>query len=82
MTDGPVGVTAPIWLRLSRAADTFSADASTDGETWTPIGEPYAIPAFSSASYHVGLAVVSGDPNALSAAVFDNVALTGVEADG
>jgi regulation of enolase protein 1 (concanavalin A-like superfamily) len=81
-TDGPVGVTAPIWLRLSRAADTFSAAASTDGETWTPIGEPHAMPAFGTASYHVGLAVVSGDPNALSTAVFDNVALIGVDADG
>jgi hypothetical protein len=40
------------------------------------------MPAFGTASYHVGLAVVSGDPNALSTAVFDNVALIGVDADG
>ncbi|GAA2154348.1 MULTISPECIES: alginate lyase family protein [Glycomyces] len=74
-TDGPVGVGAPIWLRLSRTGDAFSAATSTDGETWTPIGEPHAIPAFGTALYHVGLAVVSGDPAALSTAVFDQVSV-------
>lgn len=72
-TNGPTGVAAPIWLRLSRAADAFAAATSADGETWTPIGEPHAIPAFGTAPYLVGLAVVSGNPLALSTAVFDQV---------
>ena len=76
-TDGPTGVTAPIWLQLKREADTFSAATSTDGETWTPIGEPHAIPALGAAPYQVGLAVVSGDPLALSTAVFDQVSVSG-----
>ncbi|MFC3493680.1 alginate lyase family protein [Glycomyces rhizosphaerae] len=72
-TNGPTGVAAPIWLRLSRTADAFAAATSADGETWTPIGEPHSIPAFGTAPYLVGLAVVSGDPLALSTAVFDQV---------
>jgi regulation of enolase protein 1 (concanavalin A-like superfamily) len=81
-TDGPTGVTAPIWLRLSREGDAFSAASSTDGEAWTPIGEPHAIPAFGTAPYYVGLAVVSGDPLSLSTAVFDQVAVTSVDESG
>jgi hypothetical protein len=76
-TDGPTGVGAPIWLRLSREGEAFAAATSVDGETWAPIGEPHAIPAFGTAPYHVGLAVVSGDPLALSTAVFDQVTVTG-----
>ncbi|MDA1360951.1 alginate lyase family protein [Glycomyces luteolus] len=76
-TDGPNNVGAPIWLRLSRTGDAFAAATSADGQTWTPIGEPHAIPAFGTAPYHVGLAVVSGDPTALSTAVFDQVTVTG-----
>lgn len=81
-TNGPTGVSAPIWLRLSREGEVFSAASSTDGETWIPIGEPHAIPAFGTAPYHVGLAVVSGDPTALSTAVLDEVTVTGVDASG
>jgi regulation of enolase protein 1 (concanavalin A-like superfamily) len=76
-TDGPTSAGAPIWLRLGRTGDAFEAATSADGQTWTPIGEPHAIPAFGTASYHVGLAVVSGDPTALSTAVFDQVTVTG-----
>ncbi|WP_205325144.1 alginate lyase family protein [Glycomyces sp. YM15] len=75
-TDGPRGVGAPIWLRLAREGDAFAAATSADGETWTPVGEPHAIPAFGAAPYHAGLAVVSGNPLALSTAVFDQVTLT------
>jgi regulation of enolase protein 1 (concanavalin A-like superfamily) len=81
-TDGPKGVGAPIWLRLGREGDAFSAATSADGETWTPIGEPHAIPAFGTAPYHVGLAIVSGDPDALSTAVFDQVTVTGMDNGG
>lgn len=76
-TDGPGSIAAPIWLRLSREGDAFAAATSADGETWNPIGEPHPIPAFGTAPYHIGLAVVSGDPAALSTAVFNQVTVSG-----
>ena len=29
---------APVWLRLTRSADTVAADESADGATWRPVG--------------------------------------------
>jgi hypothetical protein len=74
-TDG-AAADAPVWLRLRREGTTFSAATSDDGETWTPVGDPDDIPTFGDAPFYAGLAVVSGDPEALSTAVFDGVSLT------
>jgi hypothetical protein len=64
------------WLRLRRIGDTFSAELSTDGQTWTPLGAPVAIPGFGDAPYHAGLAVVSRNPSVLNTTVFDHVSIT------
>ncbi|TDW92739.1 alginate lyase family protein [Kribbella sp. VKM Ac-2566] len=69
------GTGAPGWLRIRRTGNTFSAEVSSDGQSWTPIGAPGLIETFGSAPYYVGLAVVSGAPFALSTAVFDEVYL-------
>jgi hypothetical protein len=69
------GTGAPSWLRIRRTADTFSAEVSTDGESWISVGVPGRIETFGSAPYYVGLAVVSGDPFSLKTAVFDQVAV-------
>ncbi|MGZ0147752.1 alginate lyase family protein [Kribbella sp. WER1] len=63
------------WLRLRRTGNVFAAEVSADGETWNATGVPGEIPAFGTAPYYAGLAVVSGDPFTLSTAVFDNVSL-------
>ncbi|WP_410791776.1 alginate lyase family protein [Kribbella sp. C-35] len=70
------GTGAPGWLRIRRTGNAFSAEVSTDGESWIALGVPGQIETFGSAPYYVGLAVVSGDPFALNTAVFDHVALT------
>jgi hypothetical protein len=67
---------AATWLRLRRTGDTFVAETSSDGETWTPLGGPAAIPTFGDAPYHAGLAVVSRNPFALNTTVFDNVSIS------
>ncbi len=64
------------WLRLRRIGETFSAELSTDGQTWTPLGQPVAIPGFGDAPYHAGLVVVSRTPFALNTTVFDHVSIT------
>jgi alpha-tubulin suppressor-like RCC1 family protein/regulation of enolase protein 1 (concanavalin A-like superfamily) len=35
---------APVWLKLVRAGDTFTASYSADGVTWTGVAEPEVIP--------------------------------------
>jgi hypothetical protein len=67
---------AAVWLRLRRAGETFAAETSLDGTTWTPLGEPAAIAGFGEAPYHAGLAVVSRNPFVLNTTVFDNVSIS------
>ncbi|WP_199236874.1 alginate lyase family protein [Kribbella antiqua] len=64
------------WLRLRRVGETFSTETSTDGQTWTPLGEPAGIPGFGDAPYHTGLAVTSRNPFVLSTTVFDHVSIS------
>ncbi|GAA4628991.1 hypothetical protein GCM10023196_047750 [Actinoallomurus vinaceus] len=68
-------VPLPLWLRLTRSGTTFTADFSSDGETWTPIGQG-TIPAFGDAPYYAGLVVCSRDPDALTTTLFDHVSVT------
>jgi hypothetical protein len=37
------GITAPIWVKLTRSGDSFTAYYSTDGGTWTQIGSAETI---------------------------------------
>ncbi|MFI5694414.1 alginate lyase family protein [Kribbella sp. NPDC051586] len=64
------------WLRLHRSGETFHAETSADGMTWSPLGEPAAIPGFGDAQYYAGLAVVSGKPFVLNTTVFDHVSIS------
>jgi hypothetical protein len=54
---------APLWVKLGRSGDVFTASTSTDGATWTALGSPTTIPM--SAALFAGLAVTSHD-NSLS----------------
>ncbi|WP_460341321.1 alginate lyase family protein [Actinoallomurus acanthiterrae] len=72
---GGSAVRLPLWLRLARAGTTFTASVSSDGLTWTPIGQG-TIPAFGDAPYYAGLVVCSRDPAALTTALFDHVSVT------
>ncbi|MGA9875491.1 MAG: hypothetical protein WBQ21_06760, partial [Solirubrobacteraceae bacterium] len=37
------GITAPVWVRLSRSGSSFTASYSSDGMTWTQIGSAQTI---------------------------------------
>jgi chitodextrinase/regulation of enolase protein 1 (concanavalin A-like superfamily) len=71
-TQGPI-VTAPYWVRVVRAGNTFTGYLSSDGVTWTSIGH-YTITMAS--QVYVGLAVCSHFNGILSTTVFDNVTVT------
>ncbi|MCW0218139.1 MAG: Ig-like domain-containing protein [Prosthecobacter sp.] len=73
---GPALNTTPNnWVRLVRAGETFSAYASANGTSWTPVsvvtlsGMPNTL--------YVGLALTSSQATELGTATFDNVTIVG-----
>jgi len=71
-TDGDKFTWIPVWLRLQRAGNTFTASQSSDGSTWFTIGSSTVA---MDSTYYVGLAASSGN-SALDNSTFDNVTLT------
>ena len=72
--DGHVtGLAAPVWVQLLRSGDDFSAFYSSDGVTWTPIGETQTVPVGTTPL--AGLAVTAHDNNALTSASFTHVSV-------
>ncbi len=67
------GLGAPVWVRLSRRGDTFTAEYSTDGSTWAPIGSPQTIALGRTA--RAGLAVTAHNNGLLATATFSGVSL-------
>ena len=72
--NGYSGVTAPQWVRLTRTGDSFTAERSLDGASWTTVGSPVTIAM--NANVLVGLAVNSHQDGTLCQAWFDNVSWT------
>lgn len=58
----------PVWFRLQRAGNVFTASQSADGKTWFKVGSSTVSMA---PNYYAGLAVVE------NTATFDNVSATG-----
>jgi hypothetical protein len=69
----PEPKTAPCWLKLVRSGDTFTGHLSTDGSTWSQVGEPVTVSMGSKVC--AGLAVTAGcrDESKVHTATFDNV---------
>ena len=66
--------TAPYWVKLVRAGNTFTGFVSPDNVTWTAIGTPTTIAM--SANALIGLALTSHTTNTLNTGVFDNVTIS------
>jgi hypothetical protein len=73
--DTVAGVTAPQWLRLTRSGNTFTAEYSANGNSWTTLGTPQTI--MMGASPYVGLCLTSHNVNATCTAEFSNVNISG-----
>ena len=80
----PATFVLPHWFRLTRQGDLFTAEHSTDGTLWEPIGQSVMVPM--GQSVYVGLAVSSNTDDAaavVNTAVFSNVTIEGtVDAAG
>jgi hypothetical protein len=68
------GGSAPYWVKLVRAGNSFSAFKSANGTSWTQIGATQTIAMGS--TVQVGLAVTSHSNGTLSTATFTNVTAT------
>ncbi len=68
-----VPFSVPVWLRLTRVGNTFTAAYSSDGLTWTPLGPARTITM--NATALVGMAVSSGSASATAIATFSNFSI-------
>jgi len=73
--DTQAGIAAPQWVRVTRNGNTFTADYSANGTTWTALGTQQTIAMQSNA--YIGLALTSHDASAICVAQFSNVSTTG-----
>jgi regulation of enolase protein 1 (concanavalin A-like superfamily) len=64
---------APVWLRLTRRNNTFTAESSVDGRSWTTFG---TVTVAMGGTVAVGIAHTSHNPSADGGAVFDDVRIT------
>jgi hypothetical protein len=72
------GTTVPMWLKLNRTGDVFSAYQSTDGVTWgTAVG---TVTVSMTANVYVGMALTAHTTSAIATAAFSNVSVTGSNA--
>jgi regulation of enolase protein 1 (concanavalin A-like superfamily) len=62
---------APVWLKLVRSGNTFTAYRSSNGTTWTSLGSASVS---MNGGVTIGLAATSGDNSVLGLSTFDNVA--------
>ena len=70
---GGQSASAPYWLEVTRAANSFSAYVSVDGVNWVQVGTTQT---FTTAqTVYVGLGVSSGSTSTLDSATFDNVSV-------
>jgi len=69
------GLKTPYWVRITRTSNTFKAEQSADGKTWTQVGTDQTISMV--ANVYIGLCVTSHTANGYSTAEFSNVATTG-----
>ena len=67
------GITAPRWVRITRAGNTLTTYYSSNGTTWTTLGSDTVTMA---SSIQIGLAVTSHLNTTDCTAVFDNVTVT------
>ena len=65
---------APYWVRLTRVANTFKAERSSNGTTWTQVGSTRTIAM--NATVYIGLAVTSHAAATVNTSTFGNVSIS------
>jgi regulation of enolase protein 1 (concanavalin A-like superfamily) len=64
---------APVWLRITRRGDAFTAYSSTDFVTWTTIGT-VTVPM--SIDVYIGLPVTSHNASSATTASFEDISIS------
>jgi regulation of enolase protein 1 (concanavalin A-like superfamily) len=67
------GITAPVWVELTRVGNSFSAFYSSDGNSWTQLGTAQTVTMNTVAQ--AGLAVTAHNNVLLNTSTFSNVAV-------
>ncbi len=65
------------WVKLTRTGNVFTAQESADGVTWSDVTFTAPVNISMAADVLVGLAVTSHNANAVTAAEFSNLSMTG-----
>ncbi len=73
-TTSRAGVSVPRWVRLTRSGNTFTAQHSTNGTSWTTVGSE-TISMLS--DIYVGLCLTSRNANAVCTAEFSDLNISG-----
>ncbi len=79
---GQSALVAPYWVRLTRTGNTFKAEMSADGKTWTSVGADATASSHDvimASSVYIGLCVTShnGNPKIATTGVFSDIKTTG-----
>jgi len=69
------GIAAPYYLRLTRTGNTFKAEISSNGTSWTQLGGTQSITM--GTTVYIGIATCSKNTGKVCAATYTNVSLTG-----
>ena len=69
-TNSAKGTAPNIWIKLARAGNVITASKSTNGTSWTAIGN---VTVTLSTNCYIGMASSSGSTTALNSSVFDSV---------
>jgi O-glycosyl hydrolase/regulation of enolase protein 1 (concanavalin A-like superfamily) len=68
------GVGIPVWVRLVRSGNQFTASYSTNGTSWTQVGSTQSVTM--ATNTQAGLAVTSHTNGTLNTSIFSNVSVT------
>jgi hypothetical protein len=74
------GVQAPYWVKITRTGNTFKAEHSPDGKTWSIVGTDAAQSQHDitmSVNVYIGLCLSSYNSNAITTAEFSDIKTTG-----
>jgi hypothetical protein len=74
----PATLVIPHWMRLKREGDVFTAEHSSDGQTWEAVGDPVTVSM--AQTIYVGMAVAADQPEdstLVNTSIFKDVSIEG-----
>jgi len=75
LSSSRAGVSAPVWVKLTRSGNNFSARYSTNGTSWTTVGSSVTVTMLT--DVYVGLCLTSRNADAVCTAEFSDVDMSG-----